>query len=62
MNANLQQTTAAVLTADQAHLARMNEDVTWTREGLLGRLTRGDRPAAGWRRTGDERRTRGRMR
>jgi hypothetical protein len=50
MNANLKQTTAAVLAADQAHLASMNEDVTWTREGLLGRLMRGDRRTAGWRR------------
>jgi hypothetical protein len=50
MNANLEQTTTAILAADQAHLARMNDDVTWRREGLLARLTRGDRRAAGWRR------------
>jgi hypothetical protein len=50
MNANLEQTTTAILAADQAHLARMNDEVTWKREGLLRRLTRGDRRTAGWRR------------
>jgi hypothetical protein len=50
MNANLQRTTNAVLAADRAHLARMNDGVTWSRTGLLGRLTRGDRRAAGWAR------------
>ena len=50
MNANLEQTTTAILAADQAHLARMNDEVAWKREGLLGRLTRGDRRTAGWRR------------
>jgi len=50
MNANLEQPTTAILAADQAHLARMNDEVAWKREGLLGRLTRGDRRTAGWRR------------
>jgi hypothetical protein len=49
MTADLDRTTAAVLAADQAYLTRMHEDATWVREGLLGRLTRGDR-RAGWRR------------
>jgi hypothetical protein len=50
MNANLERTTTAILAADQAHLARMNDEVAWNREGLLRRLTRGDRRNAGWRR------------
>jgi len=50
MNADLDRTTTAVLAADQAHLTRMKEDASWGREGLLGRLTRGDRRAGGWRR------------
>jgi hypothetical protein len=47
MNVDLDRTTAAVLAADQAHLTRMKEDASWGREGLLGRLTRDDRRAAG---------------
>jgi hypothetical protein len=50
MTTNLDRTTAAVLAADQAHLTRMHEDATWRREGLLDRLVRGERRAAGWRR------------
>jgi hypothetical protein len=50
MTADLDRTTAAVLAADQAHLTRMREDATWAREGLLGRLTRGERRTGGWRR------------
>jgi hypothetical protein len=48
MNPDLDRTTAAILAADQAHLTRMNEEVAWGRAGILARLTRGDRRAAGW--------------
>ena len=50
MTPDLDRTTAAILAADQAHLARVHDDTIWTREGLLDRLARGERRAAGWRR------------
>jgi hypothetical protein len=50
MTADLDRTTAAVLAADQSHLTRLHEDGPWAREGILDRLTRGERRAAVWRR------------
>jgi hypothetical protein len=50
MSADFDRTTAAILTADQAHLTRMNNEVSWWRTGVLARLTRGDLRAVGWRR------------
>lgn len=50
MTADLDRTTAAILAADQARLARVHDDTIWTREGLLDHLARGERRAAGWRR------------
>jgi hypothetical protein len=50
MTADLDRTTAAILAADQAHLARVHDDTIWTREGFLGHLARDERRAVGWRR------------
>lgn len=50
MTADLDRTTAAILAADEAHLASVHDDTIWTREGVLGHLARGERRAAGWRR------------
>ncbi len=50
MTADLDRTTAAILAADQAHLARVRADTIWTPEGFLGHLAWGERRAAGWRR------------
>ena len=33
MTADLDRTTAAILAADQAHLARVHDNTIWTREG-----------------------------
>jgi hypothetical protein len=40
MNTNLEQTTHAVLDADDAHVREAIESVTWKRRGLLQRLVR----------------------
>jgi hypothetical protein len=47
MTSDLHRTTAAVVAADEAHLARLQEGTIWMRKGLLGRLTRADRSPAG---------------
>jgi hypothetical protein len=38
----LEATTAAVIAGDQAHLARIADDVGWERRGLLQRLARNE--------------------
>jgi len=50
MTADLDRTTAAILAADQAHLAKVHDDKIWMRGGCLGHLAWGERRAAGWRR------------
>jgi hypothetical protein len=52
MTSDLHRTTAAVVAADEAHLARIDEGTIWMRKGLLGRLTRVDRFPAGGQRAG----------
>jgi hypothetical protein len=50
LTADLERTTAAILAADQAHLASVHDETIWARQGFLGHLIRGERRAAGWRR------------
>jgi hypothetical protein len=40
---DMEATTLAHLAADRGHVAEAMESVTWTRRGLLQRLTRGSR-------------------
>jgi hypothetical protein len=40
MTRNLEQTTQAILVADEAHVREAIESVTWERRGLLQRLVR----------------------
>ena len=50
MTTDLDRTTATILAADQAHLARVYDDTIWERRGFLGHLPWGERRAAGRRR------------
>jgi hypothetical protein len=56
MNTNLEQTTQAILVADDAHVRNAIESVRWEQRGLLQRLVRSGsetaRPTAGARQPG----------